>query len=275
MATESRNNPLSPAVTEEEIERAELDRFGVHYSEDGRRLLRFPEDVGNHLREYTVPDGTAVVCDNAFEGCEGLRTVRLPSSLKVIGNLAFDSCERLERIDLPDGLLAIGKNVWANCERLTLVSIPPSVKIIGANPFYRSAVRTLLVESPRFALSDGCLIDVEEKRLIAVFDAPAEFITPSGLEVIGEDAFHELRNMKHLVVSAGVKQLHRFAVVGCPSLQSVTLPDTVDYISPAAFSFCINLGEVVIPRGVDDSIVAPLAEAIKNEAGAGARIVRR
>lgn len=274
MTSPKQSNPLSPTVTEEEIQQSEQDDFGVHYSDDGHRLLRFPEDAGNHLREYAVPEGVTVICDNAFEGCEGLRTVRLPRSLRVIGNLAFDSCERLERLDLPEGLLAIGKNVWANCERLTLIAIPSTVRIIGANPFYRSAVKTLMVASPRFAHSDGCLIDVEEKRLISVFDTPEEFITPAGLEIIGEDAFHELRRMKRLIVSEGVRELHRFAVVGCPSLQSVTLPPSVGYLSPSAFSFCINLHDVTIPRSVSPDIVKPLSEAIKTEAGSGARVVR-
>ena len=148
------------------------------------------------------------------------------------------------------------------------------MRIIGANPFYRSAVKTLMVASPRFAHSDGCLIDVEEKRLISVFDTTEEFITPAGLEIIGEDAFHELRRMKRLIVSEGVRELHRFAVVGCPSLQSVTLPPSVGYLSPSAFSFCINLHDVTNPRSVSPDIVKPLSEAIKTEAGSGARVVR-
>ena len=80
--------------------------------------------------------------------------------------------------------------------------------------------------------------------------------------------------MKRLIVSEGVRELHRFAVVGCPSLQSVTLPPSVGYLSPSAFSFCINLHDVTIPRSVSPDIVKPLSEAIKTEAGSGARVVR-
>lgn len=270
----SNRHPLSSQVTEEEIEDAETDDFGAAYSDDGRRLLRFPEEIGERIKEYTVADGTQVICDNAFEGCDNIRTIHLPTSLKVIGEMAFDGCEHLSHISLPQGLLAIGKSAWANCESLRAVSIPSSVRIIGANPFYRSGIERIEIQSPQFILENGCLIDTADGRLLAVLNGADEFSVPAAVRIIGEDAFHELHEIKRIVVPHGVEAIEKFAIVGCKNLQSIHLPHSLQAIDAGAVSFCLKLEEIVMPPHTPDLLVAQARETAKST-GTRTHVVKR
>ncbi len=53
---------LTPAKEEEFID-AWTDEHGVKYSQDRKRLLH---NTNPNLTSYTVPEGTEVICDNAF-----------------------------------------------------------------------------------------------------------------------------------------------------------------------------------------------------------------
>ncbi len=261
-------HPLSSQVTDEEIECGEFDDFGCSYSDDGRRLLQFPVEIGERLKHYTIADGTAVICDNAFEGCDAFASIELPDTLKVIGELAFDGCERLVEINLPEGLLAIGKNAFSNCSRLTSVTIPASVKIIGGNPFYRTGIRAVKILSDRFTVIDDALIDLSDGTLIAYFGNAVEYILPAEVTQVGEDAFHEVATLRRVTMPEGIRTVNRFAFVGCPNLEEIHLPASLSDIDESSVSFCRKLSKIQLPVSASVEIkaqVRALEKKVKDE----------
>lgn len=264
-----RRHPLSSQVTEREIECGEIDYFGCSYSEDARRLLQFPVEIGERLKHYTVADGTVVICDNAFEGCDAFRTIELPDTLKVIGELAFDGCERLEEITLPEGLLAIGKNAFTNCERLKSITIPASVRIIGGNPFYRTGIRTVECRSESFVTIDECLIDLSDGTLIAYLGDAADFTLPAEVKIIGEDAFHEVATLRSITIPEGVTAINRFAFVGCASLAEMRFPGTLEHIDESAISFCRKLSATHISPMVSAEVKGQIKRAVSQRDNRG------
>lgn len=70
--------------------------------------------------------------DSAFCGVfqeSGLREVRLSSTLKVIGDNAFMGCNNLKSILFPNGLKEIGLSAFSG-SGLESVTMPPSMEII-------------------------------------------------------------------------------------------------------------------------------------------------
>lgn len=264
-----KRHSLSAQVTDEEIECGEFDDFGCSYSDDGHRLMQFPVEIGERLKHYSVAEGTVVVCDSAFEGCDGFHSIELPESLKVIGELAFYGCERLSELSLPEGLLAIGKNAFSNCAKLNSITLPASVKIIGANPFYRSGITEIIIRSEHFAIYSESLTSLSDGTLIAYLGDSADYHTPDGVSIIGEDAFHEVKSLRRLSLSLGVKEIDRFAVVGCSELREISLPSSLEAIHQEAFSFCRNLELITAPA----SLPADVRQAIRDAAEqAGAQV---
>ena len=264
-----RRHPLSSQVTDREIECGEFDDFGCSYSEDARRLLQFPVEIGERLKHYAVADGTVVICDNAFEGCDAFRSVELPDTLKVIGELAFDGCERLEEISLPDGLLAIGKNAFTNCERLEKITIPASVKIIGGNPFYRTRIRSVESLSESFVTINDCLIDLSDGTLIAYFGSATDFTLPAEVKIVGEDAFHEVSTLRSITIPEGVKAINRFAFVGCAALAEMRFPGSLEHVDESAISFCRKLSATHIASTTSAEVKSQIKTAVSQRDNRG------
>ena len=55
--------------------------------------------------EYSIKQGTEIICSNAFENCIALKTISIPNSVNRIGAQSFIDCVSLEHIYVPTGCL--------------------------------------------------------------------------------------------------------------------------------------------------------------------------
>ena len=77
-AKTSEGNKTSPFV----------DEYGVKYSKDGKLLFDFGEN--SDVCNYSVKEGTEIICDNA--GTQTYGIIRLPSSMKYLGYNPISTC---------------------------------------------------------------------------------------------------------------------------------------------------------------------------------------
>ena len=73
--------------------------------------------IGNTQKEYTIPEGTTIIGDEAFLN-SNLQKVILPKSLKKIGDYAFMSNLKLQEIIIHENVISIGKEAFSNCASL-------------------------------------------------------------------------------------------------------------------------------------------------------------
>ena len=93
-------------VTDMDLAKAYIDEFGVAYSEDKTRLLNAQECNCNN---YSIKDGTRVICDEAFMGTL-IMNVQIPNTITHIGSFAFAKCAQLQQIIIPESVIEIGAN---------------------------------------------------------------------------------------------------------------------------------------------------------------------
>ncbi len=85
---------LSTKVTNEDIKNGIEDEFGVVYSKDGKRLLTCKN---RNLNDYSVKDGTKIICNSAFQLLQdnsictniSLQQITLPNTIEAIGCCAL------------------------------------------------------------------------------------------------------------------------------------------------------------------------------------------
>ena len=122
----------STEVTDEDLENAVEDEFGVKYSKDLKRLLKAPLGLEG---EYSIRKGVKVIGNSAFWLCSSLTNINIPNSVTNIGYEAFECCRSLTNINIPNGVTYIGYNAFYDCESLTNINIPKSVTTIGEGAF--------------------------------------------------------------------------------------------------------------------------------------------
>ena len=218
------NEDFSTEKTKEELKEAFVDEWGVKYSKDGRKLLKVSGKISG---AYSVKEGTRIICDWAFLGCNSLSEIVIPSSVTSIGYSAFYACSSLKYI-----------------------SIPKSVICLNGNPFaaWKGKLECL---SPNFVYEDDILFNKDKSRIISFRNQNIEsYVIPSSVTSIGKGAFTGCYSLSEIVIPSSVTSIGDGAFLGCRSLSEIVIPSSVTRIGEAAFYGCDSLSEIVIPSSV-------------------------
>ena len=230
---------LSTEVTNEDLENAVEDEFGVKYSKDGKRLLRAPKNLDG---EYTIRKGTKVICDRAFLACKKLSSIHIPDSVTSIGDSAFSDCENLTSIHIPDSVTSIGRGAFSGCENLTSIHIPDSVTNIGDGAFLDcKSLTSIHIPNSVTSIGNSAFYDCENLNFIHI---------PDGVTSIGDGAFFKCKKLTSIHIPDGVTSIGDHAFLDCKSLTSIHIPNSVTSIGDYAFLDCKSLTSIHIPNSV-------------------------
>ena len=194
--------PISTVATEEDGKW--VDEYGVMYSADRKKLIRAQERLSG---DYSVLDGTVVICDKAFRWCEILLGITLPSSVTSIGKWIFSGCWNLKEINVAE-----------------------------SNKFYRTIdgvlytkdLKTIIrypqgKENENFVIPSG-VTSIGELAFSNCIDLQ-KITLPSSVTNIGERAFSYCNNLQEITLPSGVTSIGDFAFVGCDNLQGIKVTE--------------------------------------------------
>lgn len=159
------------------------------------------------VTQIIIEDGVTSIGAYAFQGMDGLMTVKIPDSVTKINSHAFDGNNSWVYIKA-NGVTEIGEAAFKNCKDF-FFEMPAGLKTIGKEAFY------------------GCT-SIGDTNI------------PDGVESIGENAFAKC-GMSSATWPQGTKVITKGAFADCQNLTSVTIPYTVTKIEENAFSGCKSL----------------------------------
>ena len=218
------NEDLSTKRTEEELNEAFVDEWGVEYSKDGRKLLKVPGELSG---AYSVKEGTRIICDSAFWNCRSLLEIVIPSSVTSIGKGAFSFCSSLKYISIPKSVICLNGNPFAKCNG------------------------KLECLSPNFVFEDDILFNKDKSRMISFRNQNIKsYVIPSSVTSIGKGAFSFCDSLSEIVIPSSVTSIGDSAFSRCDSLSEIVIPSSVTSIGDCAFCSCDSLSEIVIPSSV-------------------------
>ena len=218
------NEDLSTYCTKEELKEALVDEWGVKYSKDGRKLLEAPKELKGN---YSVKEGTRIICYRAFS-----------------------SCRSLSNIIIPDSVISIGDSVFSGCSSLKYISIPKSVICLKGNPFC-DWIGKLECLSPYFIYEDDILFNKDKCKIISFRNENLEaYVIPASVTSIGLRAFQDCSSLSNIVIPDSVTSIGYCAFSNCSSLSNIAIPNSVTSIGDSAFSGCRSLSNIVIPNSV-------------------------
>ena len=270
--------PISTKATEEDGEW--VDEYGVKYSADRRKLIEVTESFSSS--NYSIKEGTEIICDLAFEclseleniiipesviaiGCwafmeTGLVNVEIPDSVKNIGDGAFVQCNRLLKVKLSSNLTTIERGVFEACESLKEIDIPKNVKVIKDEAF-SECYELITVKLPDSLVSignavfslccleEGLIIPNSVKtigRSVFYYCDFTEIKIPNSVKSIGSGTFAECLNLKKIILSENMEILEPFLFEGCEALSSLNIPNNVTKIAEDAFVGTTKLSTIYL-----------------------------
>ena len=174
------------------------------------------------------------VNDNAFSSYGNytdrptdLTNIYLPNRVEYIGRGAFGNQKMIETFKVPNSKFEIGRGAFQGTK---------VVKFTGEN----------ILPNGEGILVDGILYTLNYD------DKAEELIIPEGVIEIGEAlASGNLRDfcnrpkVKRLVISEGVRKINNNAFQYCTSLESVSLPSSLQEVGTYIFRFCPNIREFI------------------------------
>ena len=253
---------LSTEVTEDELNEAFIDEWGVKYSKDGIKLLKAPQELKGC---YSIKEGIMIICDRAFDWCCSLSNIVIPASVTSIGDRAFSGCSSLSSIFIPasvtrigdnvfsgcsslssivisDGITSIGNLAFSGCSSLSNIVIPASVTSIKKGAFFRcSSLSSIFIPASVTSIGDWAFYDCRSLSYIVI---------PASVTSIGDRAFHNCKSLKSIVISDGITSIGDLAFADCSSLSNIVIPASVTSIGKGAFRYCRSLSSIVIPASV-------------------------
>ena len=248
----------STEVTDEDLENAVEDEFGVKYSKDWKRLLKAPESLSG---KYTIRKGVKVIGNSAFWLCSSLTNINIPNSVTNIGYEAFCLCRSLTNINIPNGVTNIGYNAFSDCRSLTNINIPNSVTNIGDSAFYGCRSLTS-INIPNSVTNIGEWAFYGCKSLTNII-IPSSVVNMNGNPFCGwngdlhneSKAFVYERQVlfnkdkttliayrskdTNYIIPNCVTNIGNYAFYECKSLTNINIPNSVTNIGDYAFRGCI------------------------------------
>ena len=259
----------STKVTDEDLENAVEDEFGVKYSKDWKRLLKAPKSLRG---KYSIRKGVKVIGNRAFCLCKSLTNINIPNSVTTIGCSAFGWCESLTIINIPNSVTTIGESAFIDCKSLTIKNIPNSVTTIGESAFlFCKSLTNINIPNSVTTIGEGAFSGCDSLRSITI---PSSVVTINGNPFLlwhghlynESEAFiyedHVLFNKNKTILIAyrakgtnytipnSVRTIGDSAFLGCDSLTSINIPNSVTTIGDLAFEFCNSLTSINIPNSV-------------------------
>ena len=210
--------------------------YGTQEKDDGTVSISleafYRTGTGEVLEVPGEIDGRTVTAidDDAFcRGRTNIVKVVLPDSITAIGDGAFAGCTGLKEVIFGNDLEKIGKEAFAGCTSLEKLELPEQISQIGEEAFAGCSRLTLTGGSSEWQTEDGSLYHGTELWFVS--------------EAAGKKVLH---------VKEGTTRIAPAAAIGCSTLRSVSLPDSLTVIGERAFAGCENLSSPVIPGSVSE-----------------------
>lgn len=233
-----------------------IDHVLYKKTDDGLIAVRFD----GAEQEVILAPGTIAVASYAFN--KKVKKVTFASSVKRVEHHAFYSCA-IEEVIFNEGLEFIDYVAFAR-NRINEVVLPSTIKYVCTSAFYYCPIQ-------KYAIADGAEVYAVQddalysKDLATLYDVPeqcsiSEFCVAQNTTDICR-AFRGCKKIKAIKLPASVKNIWKFAIIGCKALKDVYFEASPDYISEDSidFDFPISLHAEL------DSSVADMIENLRSK----------
>ena len=250
-----------------------IDGNFIYSDEEKKELLAYIGEGG----DIKIPESVTTICDLAFYGCAGLKSVIIPQNVTYIGKGAFAN-SGLTSIMIPEGVTEIYSKTFKDCKDLTSVIIPSSVIAIESNAFAgANNLKLIAISSNETDIGNSIFSEIGDLESLSIPDdfEVSKFsiyikkdgfrykvMSPSELMVVANDYSGEVVIPSKVIAGNifSVTSIDNGAFAACSNLLSITIPAGVTSIGDKAFAGCTKLAKVTclanMPPDANENVFA-------------------
>ena len=115
----------------------------------------------------TILDGTSIIGERAFYGCEGISKISFPTSVKIIERRAFCHCN-FKTITIPETIQRIESGAFSGCNELKKICINHELEYVAEDAFSGCSWDLQKISSstkqPLYSFKNGEIRNLSEKK---------------------------------------------------------------------------------------------------------------
>lgn len=205
---------------------------------EGTVLKKYTAGTGGAV---TIPDSVTEIDYAAFEGQEGITSVKFGKNLEMVGYSAFENCTNLKSVTWNSKVKTIDTQAFYG-SGITSIKIPASVTQLNDYAFGSCKNLTDVVFEADVNLSYKLFLDCENLKNVTIAGKPSAI---EGYALSGTD-------ITTIDIPDSVKDIEMAAFAYCDSLTTLHLPDSITRLQASIIFSCPNLTSLYIPRYVSD-----------------------
>ena len=195
------------------------------------------------IRSVTFSDAIYSIGENAFNGCTNLEEVNFSENewgAYIIDNFAFKNCTSLKSIQFFERS-ALYSNCFAGCSSLTEIIIPEGATLFGSGMF-RDCTSLVSADIGVYNVPSAMFLNCTSlKNVTFNYETEEEYS-------IGYDAFNGCSSLKEILLPETLTELGHQAFNKCSSLETITIPSGIEMIQSCTFNGCASLTSVTLPE---------------------------
>lgn len=236
---------------------------GVLFNKERTELLRYPKGLKNS--SYVVPASVRKICTNAFclasvklvklspsvkeidnlafSLCFSLKSIVFGKKLRVIGRNAFTGCSALASVEIPEGVDSIERAAFAGCPSLQFAQLPSTVSYMRYPFINCPSLKEIRVakKNPFYFSEDGVLFNKDKTVLLKYPSNKADTVyrIPDTVKELEWNAFDGVKSLVRIAFPGSLHNIQEGVFRDCPSLTTLEIPKSLQYISHKYFAKCI------------------------------------
>ena len=246
------------------------------------------------LETIIIPISVTKLDDGCFERCISLKIIDLPTNVQIIGKKCFYECKSLEKITLPKSIISIGCCAFQQCTQLTELHLHDRIDAIENDhcPYCKAykhetnetisifercfnfsvPLQSLTLEITKdmiqfgkriYKIQNGKMKRYKIPNCVQLINGktvtePTTIIIPTEITTLQNDCFDYL-SLKQIKLPPNIKEIGNTCFAYCSLLQSLSIPSSIQYISPDYLLGCNSLTSLSIDITVFVSEISVLS----------------